>query len=157
MIKIKTDTILIKPTDELIVSEEKFYRVKFPLSYLDFIKINNGSVPVTNLFEVENKEIVLERFVCFLGEIKEGHQYGWLDIGVIIEPIYERLTDNSDLHGLQIIPIGILFAGDLLCFDFRKNKENPQVCIWYHEESNDFKPVTQEVADCFEQFLDMLY
>lgn len=52
--------------------------------------------------------------------------------------------------------IGSIFAGDFVCLDFRRNKENPSVCVWSHEESGEFEPVLYKVADNFTEFLESL-
>lgn len=70
--------------------------------------------------------------------------------------IGERLTDNEDLIGAEVIPIAFLFAGDYVCLDYRNNPKKPEICIWYHEQSEPFKPVTNKITDNFEQFIDML-
>jgi len=54
-----------------------------------------------------------------------------------------------------MLPIAALFAGNFLCLDYRKS-QNPSVCVWFHEESDDFKPYTKKVTDTFAQFLDLL-
>lgn len=43
-----------------------------------------------------------------------------------------------------------------LCLDYRKSKEKPSICVWSHEESEDFAPVTYKVADTFSEFVEML-
>ena len=70
--------------------------------------------------------------------------------------IGERLTDNEDLIGVEVLPIAELFAGDYVCLDYRKSKEKPSICVWSHEESEDFAPVTYKVADTFSEFVEML-
>ncbi len=91
--------------------------------------------------------------VRFLGIIKdlsiEGA--GWYDIDVVESQIGERLTDNMDLIGIEILPIAELFSGDYLCLDLRDSKGS--VCVWFHEKSEEFRPVIERVADSFEEFL----
>lgn len=64
--------------------------------------------------------------------------------------------NNEDLVGVEILPIAELFAGDYVCLDYRKNKEKPSICVWSHEESEDFAPVTYKAADTFSEFIEML-
>ncbi len=61
---------------------------------------------------------------------------------------------NPELVGYEIIPFAVLFAGDLLCLDYRES-ETPSVCVWFHEESEEWNPVTEKVADSFSEFMDM--
>ena len=156
MFRIKGGSALPCPSDKLIQSVESFYRIKFPEDYAVFLKEYNGAKPITNTFILGNREYLVERFLCLLGDEINDYEEGWADIGVIIQPIYERLTDDADSYGLPIIPVGFIFAGDLLCLDFRKDKVNPQVCVWLHEESEEFAPATEKVADSFTDFLGML-
>lgn len=83
-------------------------------------------------------------------------QLGWYDISVVISQIEERLTDNLDLIGVEVLPIAELFAGDYVCLDYRTNKNAPSVCVWSHEKSGEFEPVTYKVADTFAEFIEML-
>ncbi|MED4236703.1 hypothetical protein P4689_08980 [Priestia megaterium] len=62
----------------------------------------------------------MERFLCVLEDSESDHINGWYDVEVIIAQIGERLTDNEDSIGIDVIPIAALFAGDFLCLDFRE-------------------------------------
>ena len=156
MIDVKADSILMLPNDELISKFEKFHRVVFPNDYRVFIKKNNGAIPIFNTFEFNNHEYLVERFLCLLGNKKNDVEEGWADIGVIVTQMFDRLTDDGDKLGIPIIPIAVLFAGDFVCLDFRDMPENPVVCIWYHEESIPFCPVTEKISDSFGEFLSIL-
>lgn len=95
------------------------------------------------------------RFLCILKSFEES-QYGDYDISVAESEIGERLTDNEDLIGVEVLPIAELFAGDYACLDFRENKDEPTVCVWSHDNSEEFAPVTYKAADSFSEFIDML-
>ena len=82
---------------------------------------------------------------------------GCYDIGVVETQLDDRLGDDEDETGTFIIPVAVLFAGDFVCLDFRKDKENPEVCIWYHEMSEYLAPYTKRIAGSFTEFLSMLY
>ncbi|MNP80048.1 SMI1 / KNR4 family protein [compost metagenome] len=56
---------------------------------------------------------------------------------------------------MNVVPIAALFSGDYLCLDCRGTEE-PAVVIWYHEESEEFSPVTQKVAPTISEFFEML-
>lgn len=86
----------------------------------------------------------------------EDVKSGWYDISVVESQIGERLTDNEDLIGIEVLPIAELFVGDYVCLDFRKGIEYPSVCVWSHEESGEFDPITYRIADSFSEFIDML-
>ncbi|TDW16245.1 SUKH superfamily protein [Breznakia blatticola] len=148
--------VLPSPSKEQIIKTERFYRISLPEDYVEFIKNYNGAIPKKNAFTIDGREYLVERFLCILGNLKNDYEEGWADIGVIITQIFDRLTDSPDELGMKIIPIAALFAGDFVCLDFRVNKKDPNVCIWYHETSDEFKPDTKKVARNFTDFLEML-
>ena len=106
-------------------------------------------------FECNKHNYAVTRFLCILKNVQET-QNGWYDISVVESQIGERLTDNESLIGVEVLPIAELFAGDYVCLDYRKSKEKPSICVWSHEESEDFAPVTYKVADTFSEFVEML-
>lgn len=154
--KVDVNTIVSPlPSDALLDVVEKSLRISFPESYRQFIKKNNGVVPITNVFSHNQHQYIIERFLCILEESESDEINGWYDIEVTIMQIGERLTDNEDLIGMNVVPIASLFAGDFVCLDFR-GTEDPSVVIWYHEESGEFSPVTKTVAQNISEFLGML-
>jgi hypothetical protein len=154
--KLDVNTIVSPlPSDELLDVVEKSLRVSFPELYREFIKKNNGAVPITNLFSHNQHQYIIERFLCILEESESDEINGWYDIEVLITQIGERLTDNEDLIGMNVVPIASLFAGDFVCLDFRET-EAPSVVIWYHEDSGEFSPVTKTVAKNISDFFEML-
>lgn len=154
--KIKQYTIVKPlPSEELIQKHEKFWRLKLPESFLNFIKINNGAEVEEATFECNGRIYAIERFLCILDDI-ENNPKGIYDIDVVFSQIGERLTDNEDLLGAEVLPISVVFAGDFVCLDFRDNKENPTVCVWSHEEAGEFEPVFYRIADNFTEFLEIL-
>ena len=127
------------PTDELFKRKEKFWRVKLPNDFINFLKENNGG----------------ERFLCLL-KTPCDNTFGMYDIDVTLTQLEERLTDNEDLIGVDILPIAVLFAGDFICLDFREDIENPNVVVWNHEESAELEPITYFVANTFSEFISKL-
>lgn len=147
--------ILPAPTDVLIAEKEKKWRLNIPVDYKNFIMQYNGGIPEEKTFRCNNHDYAITRFLCILENVKET-EAGWYDIGVIESQIGERLTDNEDLIGVEILPIAELFAGDYLCLDFRIDKNEPSVCVWSHDESGEFEPVTYFVANTFSELLNKL-
>mgnify|MGYP002513494931 CR=1 FL=1 len=140
--KIQDNTVILpKPTEELLVEHEKNWRLKLPKDYKDFVMNYNGGIPEEKLFKCNEHYYEVTRFLCILKNVSETKE-GWYDISVVESQIGERLTDNGDLIGVEVLPIAELFAGDYVCLDYRKNKEAPCVCIWSNDESGDFDPVT---------------
>jgi len=132
------------------------YKVNFPKSYITFLKKYNGAIPINCVFFFNEHEYLVERFLSFLGDKINEIEAGWTDIEVIVTQLDERLVSDGDILGMDIIPIAVLFAGDYICLDFRNNKVDPEVCIWDHEQSAPFQPVTKKIANCFNDFLDIL-
>jgi hypothetical protein len=68
--------------------------------------------------------------------------------------VIDRIND-------YLIPFAVLFAGDMLCFDYEnvdsETGGRPHVVVWFHEESEEDAPVTQLVADNFDEFLSVLH
>jgi hypothetical protein len=156
MMKIdETSIILPKPSEERIEKIEKTYRIELPIEYKKFLKNFNGCKPITNILNSNGREYVIERFLCLLDKPRENETYGGYDLTSVLTQLDCRLIDDEDLIGMNVIPIATLFAGDFICLDYRKNI-NPCIVVWNHEESDDFEPVIEEVADDVNQFLNML-
>ena len=134
---------------------EEYCGIKFPDSYIDFIQKYNVGIPINNEFLCNNHFYAIDRFLGFLNDYATS-PLGEYDIAVVLTQVDTYLTDNPDLVGDEMIPIVELFAGDLVCLDYRQNKEEPSVCVWDHEESDEFAPVTYHVADTFPEFIAML-
>lgn len=143
------------PSQTLIEDRERKWRVKLPESYKMFVMRYNGGIPDKRSFRLQDHDYAITRFLCLLQNTRES-EYGWYDISVVESQISERLTDNEDLIGVEVLPIAELFAGDYVCLDFRNQSVQPCVCVWNHEESDDFEPVTYKVAANFSDFLGML-
>ena len=152
---IKTNSVINDDISKRIRKVEEYSKIKFPDSYIDFIKKYNIGVPINNEFLCNKHFYAIDRFLGFVNEYKTS-SYGNYDIAVVLSQIDTRLTDNPDLIGDELIPIASLFAGDYVCLDYRKNKEKPSICVWSHEESEDFAPVTHHIADTFSEFIEML-
>ena len=151
--KLKENTVVYPlPTDELIEKQERFWRLKLPGAYVDFIKKYNGVEAEQATFIINNRNYYIERFLCMLDDI-ENNPMGIYDIDVVFSQIGERLTDNEDLIGAEVLPIAVVFAGDIVCLDYRDKNNIPSVCVWSHEESGLFQPVLNRVANSFQEFL----
>ncbi|WP_405101024.1 SMI1/KNR4 family protein [Oceanobacillus sp. FSL H7-0719] len=151
--KIDKSTIALPlPTDELFERKEKFWRVKLPKDFVEFMKGNNGGRPIDGEFKCNNHEYAIDRFLCLL-KTPRDNALGMYDIDVTLTQLEDRLTDNEELIGADILPIAVLFAGDFVCLDFRNNRENPIVVVWNHEESAELEPITYFVADTFSEFI----
>ncbi len=143
------------PTKELLTEKERKWRLVLPTEYRTFLMKYNGGIPNEKSFVCNGHDYAVTRFLCVLENVWDT-QNGWYDISVVESQIGERLTDNEDLIGVEVLPIAELFAGDYVCLDYRKSKENPSICVWSHEESEEFSPVTYKAAETFSEFIEML-
>lgn len=143
------------PSAELLAEKERKWRLVLPIDYKEFIVNYNGGIPNEKEFECNKHNYAITRFLCILKNV-QGTQHGWYDISVVESQIGERLTDNEELIGVEVLPIAELFARDYVCLDYRENKETPNICIWSYEKSGEFEPVTYKVADTFTDFVAML-
>lgn len=146
-----------KPTPKLIEEMEDEWEVTLPEDYQRFIMKYNGCIPKDCVFTCPNgRESCIMRFLCLL-DAPEDHRLGDFDINVIESRIFDLLTDNPHLVGMDLLPIASITGfGDLLCLDFRKDRANPSVCVWFLKESKTWNPVSYPVAENFSQFLSML-
>ena len=150
----KSSIVEPKPTEDLIKDFEEGYRVKLPDEFKRFLLEYNGAIPITDVFVLDSSKYIIQRFLCLLDDY-EINEFGIYDMGVVITPIIDYLTDSSNIIGLDVIPIVSLVGGDFICLDYRKN-ENPIVVIWDKAESEESKPVIKRVADSITEFFDML-
>ena len=143
------------PTDALLNEREVAWRVKLPDDYKNFIMRKNGFRPSKNLFSVTNRSFLIERFLCVLENSKDN-PLGMYDIDVVMSQLDERLFVHEDILGFELIPIVALYGGDFLCLNYVEDSENPNICIWYHEESYELEPAIEFLANNFTEFLAML-
>ena len=143
------------PTDALLQEREVAWRVKLPDDYKEFIKKENGVIPLKRYFHFENNEKVIDRFLAILAISGEKTEEDY-DIGVVSTQLEGRIVFDEDNVGMQLIPIVALYGGDFLCLNYLEDTENPSICIWYHEESYELEPAIELVAINFTEFLVML-
>ena len=143
------------PTDALLLEREVVWRVKLPDDYKEFIKKENGVIPSKRYFHFEHNEKVIDRFLAILAISGEKSEEAY-DIGVVSTQLEGRIVFDEDNVGMQLIPIAALYGGDFLCLNYVEDSENPNISIWYHEESYELEPVIEFLAKNFTEFLAML-
>lgn len=143
------------PDDNLLSEKERKWRIKLPNAYKEFIKKNNGAIPIKDSFNCNHHNYVIERYLCILKVIGQSDDE-FYDIGVVSTQLEERIVSDEDLIGVELLPIAVLFAGDFVCLDYRNDSEEPSVCVWDHEESANLEPVTYFASNNFEEFLKVL-
>ena len=143
------------PTDALLLEREVVWRVKLPDDYKEFIKKENGVIPSKRYFHFEHNEKVIDHFLAILAISGEKTEEDY-DIGVVSTQLEGRIVFDEDNVGMQLIPIAALYGGDFLCLNYVEDSENPNICIWYHEESYELEPAIEFLANNFTEFLAML-
>jgi len=103
----------------------------------------------------DSHEWAIDRFLCLLSDYRDN-PLGCYDIDVTWSQLFDRLGNNPDTLGAEMVPIAILFAGDFVCLDYRDSRDQPSVVVWLHEQSECFSPVTRPVAATFTEFLDLV-
>ena len=144
------------PTDALLHEREVAWRVKLPDDYKECIKKENGIIPSKRYFHFGNNEKVIDRFLAILAISGEKAEEAY-DIGVVSTQLEGRIVFDEDNVGMQLIPIAALYGGDFLCLNYVEDPDNPNICIWYHEESYELEPAIEFLANNFTEFLAMLY
>lgn len=135
---------------------EEGHRFRFPADYLEFLAYANLGVPIQQVFAVGRRERLIERFLGVHPNPRDDDSLGWYDIAVCWSQASERMVDDPDVVGMQLVPIAALFGGDLACMDFRADPNRPSVVVWEHEESEDCSPFVVPVAESFPDFLELL-
>lgn len=149
-------TSLAPASNERVAWFEKTYRIILPIEYVEVLRVGNGAVPLSPIFDQNGKKRLIERMLCLLDNPRDDQKNGWADITVVMTQLDSRLIDNEDLIGMNVIPFAALFGGDFLCLDYRANPRSPVIAVWEHENSDDFRPCLETVATSFTQFYDLL-
>ena len=135
--------------------------VKFPSDYIECVAINNGANAEPRLFDVENREKVFGTLLSF----DENND----------EFIVSVYNDYKLTLPKEIVPIAFDPAGNLICFDYKDDKNKPTVVFWEHENAGEKEMLMREeglteeqveelarenvfyIADTFSDFLDKLH
>ncbi len=147
------------PSEEDIAAFEKGWRVHLPQDHRQFLKDNGGGLPVRKSFIAAGREWVVDRFLAIISDYHDN-PLGDYDISVNLSQLNDRMGEDPDGLGAEMVPVAVLFAGDYICLDFRvkqlPEEAVPSVIIWLHEESEYLAPATLYVADSFTEFLALL-
>jgi SMI1-KNR4 cell-wall len=151
-----TSSAISPPSTQRIERTQKYHQLKFPKDYLEFLKENNGGVPFNRVFSTSNNQKVIDRFFSIMDDPNSDDVMGQYDISVVWSQAFDRLAEDPDQIGTRLVPIVNLEFGDMVCLDFRKKPNAPEVVVWDHEQSRELKPVTEKIADSFTEFLGKL-
>lgn len=115
-----------------------------------FLRETNGGVPLRRLFTTRSGVThVAERFL-HIASLPPRHPWGACGIDVSFLLAVDRFHS-------RLMPIALLFGGDMLCLDYgRLVQGRPSVVVWLHEECSEEEFVVDEVADNFDEFLRLL-
>lgn len=152
----KPKTSLPPPSDKTIAETEEYHQITLPPDYIQVLKHHNGAKLLTSVFGQGRRERLIDRMLCLLDDARNEEVLGCYDIEVVLTQVGARMVDDENLVGSNVIPIAALGAGDLVCLDFRKSRTSPTVCVWDHEQSDDFRPHLEKIADSFSEFTRLL-
>lgn len=132
-----------KSVDEKTISEiEKSFGIKFPQDYKECVLQNNGGCPKPDNFDFSDENeggAVFNNLLSFTGDFN-------------IEVVYE-FSKESLPNG--IIPFARDPFGNLLCFDYRQDKNKPGIVFFDHEEQGEDS--IELICNTFTELLDKLY
>lgn len=132
-----------KVSEQEIKSVEMKLKIKFPKNYVDIVSQNDGGYPFPNRFKVKENEEIINNLLSF----KVDEDSNIMDV---FEDVSDRLIEG-------VVPIAEDPFGNLICFDFRLDKE-ATIVFWNHEkEEVDVESVITNICDSFTDLLNMLY
>ena len=142
---------IIKETisDELLNGREKRWRKELPLSFKEFIKQNNGGVPLEKI--QLNDKLFIERFYGMVSNVSDSEN-GMYDIDYIISKNDVYMVFDEDTVGADLIPFAQLNHDAMLCLCYKTSK--PSVVIWRMEGSSEFNPNVEKIYESFEDFVE---
>jgi len=127
--------------DEIVSKVERSLNVKFPEDYKECVLEYNGGYPKPNVFKFENSEgeAVFNDLLSFTGDYS-------------LEAVYE--SSKSYLPA-DIIPFARDPFGNLICFDYRKEDNQPTLVFVDHEVQGE--DPTYPICNTFTELLDKLF
>ncbi|MCM3005240.1 SMI1/KNR4 family protein [Priestia koreensis] len=133
----------------------------FPLDYIECIMDNNGAHVSPEVFEVKGKRKVFGTLLTYDMDDDEN--------------IIEVFNDYKDTLPLELIPFAFDPAGNLICFDYKDDRNKPTIVFCEHENAGEKEMLMREeglteeqveelarenvfyIADTFSDFLDKLH
>lgn len=130
-----------EPVDENTIKKiEDSFGISFPHDYKDCIMKFNGGRPKPNIFNfVDDGEGTLGYLLSFTRNPKIETVYGLIS-EYLPESVFPFATDS---------------AGNMLCFDYRKDKHSPSIVFYNHEE--DDEDAIELVCESFTDLLESLH
>ena len=133
---------------------ENLHSLILPTQYVDFIIHHNGASLIADIFDYDDPNIIscknrnsiafnaVEEIQQHIDNLKYDEEQDW-DVKYLFED--------------GLIPFGENGGGDMICFDYRKNRttNNPPIVIWNHDMGLEHRVVF--IANNFEKFINMLH
>lgn len=128
--------------------------IKLPANYINFILLHNGATLIKDIFDYNDPNSVN-------GRNADGIVFNCIEeIPHIIETLkLDEDPDWDDMYKFEdgLIPFGDNGGGDMICFDYRKDRtiDDPPIVIWNHDMGLEHRIVF--IANNFEEFINMLH
>lgn len=155
MIAFRRGSTLPSPTDADVRQLEDSLEITLPSSYVAMLRDGNGGIPMAPCFNQGSRERLIERMLAVLADPNAHGALGSYEVEVVWGQIFDRISNNPELVGAEVVPIAALFAGDFACLDYRAGTGEPSVVVWQHDA--EVQPCLETVAPSFEAFLEMLH
>jgi hypothetical protein len=152
-VEFEAGTAMPAPHESRVRQFERSWGVRLPASLRRLLLFSNGAVPTRRNFRQSNRRRSLERLLPLLDDPTAARCDGWYDISVVISQIEDRLIEDPNMTGTDVVPIGALFGGDFVCLSYRDGTDEPTVVVWDHERSEEGAPHFEQVAENLEGFL----
>ena len=122
---------------------EAIFGIEFPRDYVECIIKNDGGYPKPNRFLLNGNEEVFNNLLSFDEEDSSN-------MIVTYNDVKDRLIE-------KVIPFAEDPFGNLLCFDYRNNKQ-PTIVFWEHEKAfYNKETATSYLCDSFTDLISMLH
>jgi hypothetical protein len=155
--KVHAGSALPAPSDAEITRFQERHGVQLPSEFIEFLRTANAGVPVDAEFPQGGQVRLIERLLGII-EDYSTNPLGEYDLRVVMQEVGSALVAREDMDrvGARIIPFGQLFAGDLVCLDFRDNPRIPTIAVWQQDLPDEWCPAMFTVANTFRDFEVML-
>jgi SMI1-KNR4 cell-wall len=127
---------------------EKELRITFPSTFINALRNNDGGIPSKNIFhysDVRNDRIYANCIGAFL--CINPNQYG---------DLLSTYKDPPEFFPEGLVAFAEDGGGNLICFDYREGRDNPNPPIVYWNHEADIGKDVSFVAKDFETFIEML-
>lgn len=132
----------------------------------NFLNQFSGTKPIfeKKCIRTETHKASIENYCCVLENLKDfqDDDHVEFDIGVVLVSVEEALwnredvDENGEVSRLRLVPFAYTGYEEYFCFYFEKETARPQIVLWYKEESWEYTPVFDVIAENIDVFVEML-